>query len=431
MGGPPSREPPSSPRRHASGIAPRGTGGFMRSPTSGENTRSSGGSPGDDRVHAFDEEDLIETIPMESPKRRGTGIGGPTSSASSRSGRALSPGAEALARDLDAQGLSDEYDPTGGVHPRELEKRRERERELAEAEKLGGQARRLANRPRPAKVDTRDKRMFLTAPGPRSGPVQCHIIRRKGGGGGVFSKLGGSRYPEYFLYLDAPGTKPGEPSEKAEFLLSARKRKKSKSSNYVISLDEEDLARQSGNYFGKLRSNFVGSEFTIYDKGAKPGEKHFGEGSAQIPERTELGAVTYEYNVLGTRGPRKMSAAIPRVDPESGQRAVFRPIDAKGTEGVLDTAKKGMKEDLIVLKNKSPKWNEQMQAYCLNFAGRVTHASVKNFQLVDEDDEREDVLLQFGKVGKDVFTMDYAYPMSALQAFAICLTSFDNKLACE
>ena len=72
-----------------------------------------------------------------------------------------------------------------------------------------------------------------------------------------------------------------------------------------------------------------------------------------------------------------------------------------------------------------------MQAYCLNFAGRVTHASVKNFQLVDEDDEREDVLLQFGKVGKDVFTMDYAYPMSALQAFAICLTSFDNKLACE
>ena len=71
------------------------------------------------------------------------------------------------------------------------------------------------------------------------------------------------------------------------------------------------------------------------------------------------------------------------------------------------------------------------KSYCLNFAGRVTHASVKNFQLVDEDDEREDVLLQFGKVGKDVFTMDYAYPMSALQAFAICLTSFDNKLACE
>ncbi len=28
-------------------------------------------------------------------------------------------------------------------------------------------------------------------------------------------------------------------------------------------------------------------------------------------------------------------------------------------------------------------------------------------------------------------TMDFQHPMSALQAFAICLTSFDNKLACE
>ncbi|CAD6261597.1 unnamed protein product [Miscanthus lutarioriparius] len=41
------------------------------------------------------------------------------------------------------------------------------------------------------------------------------------------------------------------------------------------------------------------------------------------------------------------------------------------------------------------------------------------------------VILQFGKVGRDMFTMDYRYPLSAFQAFAICLTSFDTKLACE
>ena len=61
---------------------------------------------------------------------------------------------------------------------------------------------------------------------------------------------------------------------------------------------------------------------------------------------------------------------------------------------------------------------------------------------------------QFGRVDGDVFTLDYQYPMSALQvrdgssnvspaciahdrlnrvsqAFAIALSSFDNKLACE
>jgi tubby and related proteins len=45
--------------------------------------------------------------------------------------------------------------------------------------------------------------------------------------------------------------------------------------------------------------------------------------------------------------------------------------------------------------------------------------------------EQEKVILQFGKIGKGIFTMDYRYPMSAFQAFAICLTSFDTKPACE
>lgn len=51
-----------------------------------------------------------------------------------------------------------------------------------------------------------------------------------------------------------------------------------------------------------------------------------------------------------------------------------------------------------VLRNKAPKWSEKLSAYCLNFNGRVTHASVKNFQLISSDDP-ETVLMQFGKVG--------------------------------
>ena len=39
----------------------------------------------------------------------------------------------------------------------------------------------------------------------------------------------------------------------------------------------------------------------------------------------------------------------------------------------------------------------QLGAYCLNFNGRVTQASVKNFQLVTQSDP-EYVILQFGKV---------------------------------
>lgn len=80
--------------------------------------------------------------------------------------------------------------------------------------------------------------------------------------------------------------------------------------------------------------------------------------------------------------------------------------------------------------NKPPKWNETVGAYVLNFNGRVTMASVKNFQLVSPDDQ-ERVVLQFGRVDKDLFSMDFQYPLSPLQAFSICLSSFDQKLACE
>lgn len=41
------------------------------------------------------------------------------------------------------------------------------------------------------------------------------------------------------------------------------------------------------------------------------------------------------------------------------------------------------------------------------------------------------IVMQFGRVAEDVFSMDYSFPMCALQAFAITLSSFDGKLACE
>lgn len=265
-------------------------------------------------------------------------------------------------------------------------------------------------------LDTSDIRAFLMEPGPKNGSILCHIRREKG-------KLG---YPYYAVYLEAPGVMPGSP-EGERFLLSARKRKKSKTSNYLISIDLDDTCRQSANYFGKLRSNFVGTEFTVYDGGVKPSET---TGAPDAPQaRLELGAVLYQYNVLGTRGPRKMTAVVPRVS-DKGERHPVQAKTDKDKEQILRRHKErgDISEELVTMINKPPKWNDQMQAYCLNFNGRVTKASVKNFQLASGD-ALDHVILQFGKVGKDAFTMDYAWPINALQAFAICLTSFDNKLA--
>lgn len=43
-------------------------------------------------------------------------------------------------------------------------------------------------------------------------------------------------------------------------------------------------------------------------------------------------------------------------------------------------------KDLVELRNKAPSWNEETQSYVLNFHGRVTQASVKNFQIVHPHD---------------------------------------------
>jgi len=79
--------------------------------------------------------------------------------------------------------------------------------------------------------------------------------------------------------------------------------------------------------------------------------------------------------------------------------------------------------------NKRPRWDAAAGGHTLNFRGRVTEKSVKNFQIKCNDISGEDTVLQFGRVDKNKFTMDFGYPLSPLQAFAICLASLDGKVS--
>lgn len=54
-------------------------------------------------------------------------------------------------------------------------------------------------------------------------------------------------------------------------------------------------------------------------------------------------------------------------------------------------------DSLIELHNKAPVWNDETQSYVLNFHGRVTHASVKNFQIVHNDDRKSCGIVDFFK----------------------------------
>lgn len=172
--------------------------------------------------------------------------------------------------------------------------------------------------------------------------------------------------------------------------------------------------------------------------------------SPRVPSCSyKVASIAYELNVLRTRGPRRMHCTMHTISASAIHPATFSyglETHSPLTEWPSCSSIKGESKDVsrrttepLVLKNKTPRWHEQLQCWCLNFRGRVTVASVKNFQLVAAVDpsqtvpasEQEKVILQFGKIGKDIFTMDYRYPLSAFQAFTICLSSFDTKPACE
>ncbi|XP_047059213.1 tubby-like F-box protein 3 [Lolium rigidum] len=331
-------------------------------------------------------------------------------------------------------------------------------------------------------------RVSLKQPGPRDGMIQCFIKRNK-------SKS------TYQLYLCLTNVVT---AESGKFLLSARRNRKASCTEYAISMDGANTSRSSRTYIGKLRSNFLGTKFLIYDTqppyngavippvGRSSRRFNSTKVSPKVPPVSyNIAQVTYELNVLGTRGPRRMRCimhSVPASSVEPGgtvpgqpekivPRALgdsFRSITSfsqsfrssatfSNSSSIMDqsmdfnsarfsemsgaTDGEGEAKDRpLVLRNKPPRWHEQLQCWCLNFRGRVTIASVKNFQLIAASSpppagaptpsqpgpvDPDKVILQFGKVARDMFTMDYRYPISAFQAFAICLSSFDTKLACE
>ncbi|KAD4584771.1 hypothetical protein E3N88_22372 [Mikania micrantha] len=277
--------------------------------------------------------------------------------------------------------------------------------------------------------------------------------------------------------------------ENGKFLLSAKRNRRSTCTEYTISLYADNISRSNNGYVGKVRSNFLGTKFIIYDSQllhstVPPPVRPVGSScrfskkvSPKVPSGNfNIAQIAYALNVLGTRGPRRMQCVMhtipmsalepggttipdhPNLVPHSFEDS-FRSVSFSkaidkssefGSSRFADMADSciGINENMpLILKNKQPRWHEQLQCWCLNFKGRVTVASVKNFQLVaaippqaavppqtaqvPPQSSHDKVILQFGKVGKDIFTMDYRYPLSAYQAFAICLSSFDTKLACE
>ncbi|KAG6474222.1 hypothetical protein ZIOFF_068146 [Zingiber officinale] len=198
-------------------------------------------------------------------------------------------------------------------------------------------------------------------------------------------------------------------------------------------------------------SNFLGTKFTVYDSqppydaaiSSRNRSSNRRINCKQVSPRVPAGnyniaTISYELNLLRTRGPRRIQCAMHSIPLSSIQeggsvpapRSFTHAVDEQPSGAPATKGKEPVTEfsdgEPLVLKNKAPRWHEQLQCWCLNFRGRVTVASVKNFQLVAAVDsscsispvEQEKVILQFGTIGKDIFHHGLSVP--ALRLPSIC-----------
>lgn len=115
-----------------------------------------------------------------------------------------------------------------------------------------------------------------------------------------------------------------------------------------------------------------------------------------------------------------MEVAIPGLFAD-GSRVVFCP--AAGYDNLASSLSSPVdSHEAMCLATKRPVWNEEVECLVLDFKGRTVEASAKNFQLALP--ERPDqIICQFGKIGPSVFGLDFGFPLSVIQGFAISLST--------
>jgi tubby-related protein 1 len=116
-------------------------------------------------------------------------------------------------------------------------------------------------------------------------------------------------FPKYYVYIN----------NNDKLLMVAKKIFQATSSVYHICISDSNFANDSDAYLGKVSSNLIGNEFSIFDKGKK-----YSEAKTENELRIQFGCVNYNINLFRKNGPRKMKVYLPALD-SSNSITVFKP----------------------------------------------------------------------------------------------------------
>ena len=188
--------------------------------------------------------------------------------------------------------------------------------------------------------------------------------------------------------------------------------RKGKILQFNIYSNEASHGSSSGSVFSDPAKN----------KDGRKGSKKGSNGAL----RRQLGAVEISNS---KDKPRSMIVLLPemRENENTGvvEPVVWQPWHEK--EEMLACWHAGHFEHMSFWENKKPQYDEELGAYTLDFDGRVTMASSKNFLMVSSHDIRGPVGVRFGRVEDSQFVMDVQWPCSPLQGMGVALASVSAK----
>jgi hypothetical protein len=278
--------------------------------------------------------------------------------------------------------------------------------------------------------------------------IRCYIIRHRSGA---------NRFnPLYTFHVEQNGKK------NSRQLMVAQKLMGCTSTNFLISLDREDMGKSYNSrskwYMGKLQAKKGTDEFVLYDRGMNPTDlvdlvKSTKWEMKESAARREMATVVYNRKKDVAKS-RRMEVSLPAVVRDDGKtvtEAQFRPFTDEDSmyklfSEVREEGKQNVKatERILCLQNRM--FSAGKTSILSDFKGRANETSVKNFQLCvsypsssenhtkfmetklgkAERLDPERVLLQLGR-DSERFNVDFTYPMSFFAAFGICLTRFATK----
>mmetsp|Transcript_126666 Transcript_126666/g.354593 ORF Transcript_126666/g.354593 Transcript_126666/m.354593 type:complete len:310 (-) Transcript_126666:282-1211(-) len=130
--------------------------------------------------------------------------------------------------------------------------------------------------------------------------------------------------------------------------------------------------------------------------------------------RRELMRLTQYSEVVGDGSAFCMDVSLPPQRPDGSTEVSCQRCG--GAPEALDVA----------LTVRRPKWNARQKSLTLDFHGRCSMSSAKNFQLEDPRAPKAGpgkYKLLFGKIAEQRYVLDYRHPLGMVQAFAAALST--------